>query len=93
MRHVIVAVRDEKAGVFYGPFPHRAFGAAARWFSDIINSGETDWGKHPSDYELVHLGYWDDVSGVYENVSVKVLATGSAVVAGVDGGIGLVKEG
>lgn len=73
MRLLCFGVYDEKAGAFGHPFFSSAMGLAIRQFGDWINNPETNLAKHPQDYRLLHLGEFDDVSGVLTALAVPAL--------------------
>lgn len=65
MRHKIVAVHDRALDAYLRPFFTPALGAAIRSFQDEINRADSDINKHPDDYDLYHLGDWDDATGAF----------------------------
>ena len=73
MKLQIFSVYDEKAAVFGTPIflPHK--GIAVREFSDIVLDKSSSIGKHPSDYKLMLLGEFDNVSGVFEGKAIPEL--------------------
>lgn len=59
----VLAVRDIAADVFGQPFFSTTIGAANRNFGDQINRKDdvnNPLGQHPEDFELYHLGDYDD---------------------------------
>lgn len=51
--------------------------AALRAFSDEINSGSDSLlAKHPKDFELWHIGYFDQADGTIENADPQRIARG-----------------
>jgi len=56
----LFTVYDEKAHAYLPPFFMPQRGQAVRVFTDCINSKEHQFGNHPHDYTLFHLGEWDD---------------------------------
>lgn len=66
MKMVLVAVRDAKASVFSQPMFFQSLGQALRSFGDAVNDDKSEFAKHPEDYSLWHLGYYDDAVGVPE---------------------------
>ena len=83
MKLHVVSVRDRAADAFGRPIFVAAIGQAIRSFQDEINrSGENnEMNKHPDDYDLYHLGTWDDESGKFEMLAEpKQLAIGKQVV-------------
>lgn len=72
----IVTLRDKALGAYMTPWFTQSVGQAYRIFQDICNDKSHDVGKHPSDYELFHLGSWQD-SGQFELLpQPKLLASG-----------------
>ncbi len=54
------SVFDSKANAYLMPFFYPETAMAIRAFSDMVNSDETPFGKHPGDYTLFEYGVWDD---------------------------------
>lgn len=67
MRLQVVSVLDRATAAYGRPVFVQAIGQAMRSFTDEANNKESDIGKHPDDYDLYHLGDWDDVSGRFSN--------------------------
>lgn len=82
MRLVAVAVRDSVVGGYMRPFFAPAVGAAVRAFIDEVNRAAEDnpMFKHPADYDLFHVGFFDDVSGELVQVVPEMVARGSSSV-------------
>lgn len=68
----VFSIFDEKAQVFSNPFfmPHT--GMATRAFSDLVNDGQSNVAKHPSDFKLYQIGEFDDVAGLLTAVPQPV---------------------
>lgn len=60
------AIRDQKAGAYQDPLFFRSHGEAERAFELAVRNPESTWHKHPNDYDLFHVGDFDDVSGKFE---------------------------
>lgn len=73
MRKVIVAVSDRAVGAFMNPFFAPSTGAAVRSFRDEVNRKESPMHGHPEDYELHHLGEWDEETGSFEVMQTFVV--------------------
>lgn len=58
----IVSVRDRAADAFGRPIFVHSIGQAIRSFQDEINrvGDNNDMHKHPEDYDLYHIGTFDD---------------------------------
>lgn len=65
MIHSVFSVYDTKAGAYLPPFILPRAEMAKRIFSDCINSKDHQFGLHPEDYTLFHLGNWDDENAQY----------------------------
>jgi len=59
----VFSIFDDKAQIFSNPFfmPHT--GMATRAFADLVNDGQSNVSKHPSDFKLYQIGEFDDVAG------------------------------
>lgn len=68
-------VYDSKADAYLPPFFLHSDGMALRVFSDCANDLTHQFGKHPEDYTLFHLGKFDDQTAKIElNETPKSLA-------------------
>lgn len=78
----VFSVRDTKSDSFGRPFFLPSIGTAIRAFGDHLNSKEdTEMRKHPGDFNLYHLGDFDDETGVFQNLGhPKQVAIGSDLV-------------
>jgi len=82
MMYFIVSVRDRAANAFGRPIFCLSLGQAIRSFSDEVNrAGEgNDMFRHPDDFDLYHLGMFEDMNGAMESLSEpKMLAIGKQV--------------
>ncbi|WNK14542.1 MAG: nonstructural protein [Microvirus sp.] len=77
----ICAVYDSKAKVFGRPFftPHLA--QAIRGFQDEVNNPEGgDLNKHPEDFDLYHLGEFEESTGSFDNAQrPSILCTAASL--------------
>lgn len=75
MKKLIVALRDSAAKVYGNPFIVQAASQAIRSLSDEVNKAtpDNDISRHPSDFELHHVGYFEEDSGVVEPVTPSTL--------------------
>lgn len=66
-KKIVCAVFDHAIGTFGQPFFVPATGAAVRSFSDEVNRAAEDNNlyNHPSDFDLCHLGSFDDEQGLF----------------------------
>lgn len=76
----VVAVFDVAAQFYHPPVFFRATGAALRWFEDLVRNPEAkEIHSHPDQFQLFHLGDWDDFSGGFAPlVHPTLLVHGSA---------------
>ena len=61
----IVCVKDGALGAFLPPFFVPSIGVAVRHFGDEVHNKESPMFAHPEDYELYHLGQFDD-AGIFD---------------------------
>lgn len=59
----IYSVYDNKAELYGTPFFMKTNGEAVRAFKSLVNDKSTMPGQHPEDFQLLHLGKFDDVEG------------------------------
>lgn len=71
MKVIVCGVFDRALGAFGRPFFAAARGVAVRGFGDEVNNPQSEFSKHPSDYELWELATWDDQSGEFSMVKAK----------------------
>lgn len=64
----VCAVRDIKADMYGQPFFQVSLGMALRSFSDSVNRPDENslLFKHPADFELYHLGSFDDQTATFD---------------------------
>ena len=73
-------VFDQKAGVYHPPFFQLTAGMAQRTFTDCVNDRSHQFGKHPQDYTLFAIGYFDDNKGHFEATPPETVCNGVEVV-------------
>lgn len=59
----VFAVKDRALDAFMRPWFAQSTGQAIRAFSDELNRPDSDMNKHPDDYDLWHIGEFNDNSG------------------------------
>lgn len=64
----IYSIRDAKAEIFNLPFFKNTHGEAERDFTNLVNNPESMVGKYPDDYDLYHLGSYDDQTGILKTL-------------------------
>ena len=78
----ILAIRDAKANAFMQPFAQQSLGQAERGFSDEINNASDNnvMYRHPEDFQLYHLGSYNDADGSFDLLSTpRLIASGDSV--------------
>lgn len=78
---LICAVRDSAVGAFSPPMYFRSKGEAIRSFLDALADANTSLSKHPRDYQMFHLGSFDDQNGMISPVTIEMLHAGEATKA------------
>lgn len=63
MQSKIYSVRDSKGEFYEKPFYAHTHGEAERMFHQAVNSPETSLNKYPTDFDLYHLGDYDNITG------------------------------
>lgn len=79
MKLQIICIRDIIANCY--PFPPMFvahLGGAVRDFGDQCRDKTTQLGKHPDDYELYHVGEWDDTDAHF-NVDHRAIQHGDTI--------------
>lgn len=76
MKMVMCSIRDKKAAAWLNPMFFLSEGQAVRSFSDAVNEGQGDIGKHPEDFDLFRLGYFDQLTGDVEVTEAYHLGLG-----------------
>lgn len=61
----VYSVFDSKAEAYLPPFMFNAHGEAIRAFTDLSNDLNHQFCKYSSDFCLMHLGDFDDSTGLY----------------------------
>lgn len=77
-RTKLYQVYDLKAESVAGPvMAQKNDGPAIRDFHSILQNPETMPGRHPHDFNLIQIGEQDEETGVIEDTTVRIVATGS----------------
>lgn len=90
MRLFVVAMFDKAAAVYGPPMCVAAVGQAVRGFQDqVTGPADTTIARHPADFELYHVGFFDDASGRFENVvnAPELLVNGMSFTTTLKGGV------
>jgi hypothetical protein len=61
-------IRDSKAQIYNTPFFKHTHGEAERDFTSLVNDSNTNnnVNKYPEDFDLYHVGRYDDQTGKFE---------------------------
>lgn len=62
----VYTVFDSASQCYMQPFFSQAPGLARRMFTDSVNDSNHPFNKHPDDYTLFHIGFYDDQTGLIE---------------------------
>lgn len=65
MQLFVFSVYDKAVGAYLQPFYARAKGEAIRQFTEACHDEKSLFAKHGTDYLLVYLGSFDDVTGLF----------------------------
>lgn len=76
----LFAIKDVKADIFDPPWPEHTYGVAERQFESALKE-HPKYSKWPGDFELYHVGLWDEKLGEFENVPHNLLSRGKDLVA------------
>lgn len=63
MKVQLFAIRDSALNAYMNIWQAPTIGAANRIFNDEVNNADSAMNKHPDDYELFHLGEFDQDDG------------------------------
>ncbi len=67
MKLLAFTVYDEKAECFGHPFFVSAMGIATRYMAEWVNNENSMMGKHPEDFTMYQIGFWNDSEAKFEN--------------------------
>lgn len=74
----IYAIYDMKAKAYLQPFYMHNGEMATRDFTNIVNDPQTRVGRNPEDYQMFHLGQFDDITGELSPQPPMLIASGAA---------------
>lgn len=63
MKKNLFSIRDTKAEMYFTPWSKSTIGEAERDFSELAKNKETSVGKYPEDFDLFHVGEFDEKTG------------------------------
>jgi len=67
LKLTMFSILDGKSGIYNTPFAAVSTGVALRMFTDLVNDPKTSLSRHPEDYTICELGFFDDNVGVFES--------------------------
>lgn len=70
MKMMVFSVFDKKSELYQLPFYMGTTGEALRAFQDLARDERTVVYRHPSDFKLCHVGFYENLSGRHENLEV-----------------------
>lgn len=78
MLYQVLAVRDRTADVFGVPMFQVSIGVAIRGFADEVNRVHENnmLNRHPEDFDLYHLGTYEDGQGRFDCGEPRQVAIG-----------------
>ncbi len=68
MKQLALSVYDDKAECFGHPFFTSAIGIATRMLAEWANNDQSIVGRHPEDFTLYQVGFWDDHAAKMESL-------------------------
>ncbi|AXL14416.1 nonstructural protein [Microviridae sp.] len=63
MQQQIYSIYDTKLQAFFSPFTAQNNDVARRNFQDLANDQNSRIAQHPTDYQLIQIGQWNDSTG------------------------------
>lgn len=74
MQYEVVAMYDRAVGAYGRPAFVQSIGVALRGFQDEVNRAAADnqVHAHPEDFDLFHLGTYNEETGKFENLDSPV---------------------
>lgn len=64
----VFSIRDAKSEVFHHPFFQNTSDEAIRSFQTAVNDPKTNFYKYPDDFDLYHIGEYDDHTGLMKSL-------------------------
>lgn len=77
MLYKLFTIRDSAANVYGVPFFVAHAGQAMRMFSDECKGDKSVMGTHPEDFELFHIGEYNDENASFEVEIPRSIMRGS----------------
>lgn len=74
----IYAIKDELTGTFLQPVFVRTEAEITRWFKMVFNDNKL-WKDNPSQFNLYHLGMFNDGTGEFKPTKVEMIVAGTSI--------------
>lgn len=72
MKLNMYSLYDAKAEIFHPPFYKHTHGEAERDTRTLVNDGKSMVNKYPEDYDLYHVGTYDDKTGKIDSLDTPI---------------------
>lgn len=72
MKLQVYSIRDAKGEVYNTPFFQKTHGEAERNFRELVKDEKSMVAKYPEDFDLYHLGTYDDQSGTFQTLDTPL---------------------
>lgn len=63
----LFAIRDNKVEAYNSPFTAANYQVAIRMVTDTASDTNTMFNRHPEDFEIYHIGEFDEKTGIVES--------------------------
>lgn len=77
MKYSMYCVQDTIAGFAARPFMQKSDVVAIRSFKQAVQDPGTDINKNPADFNLMHIGFFDDETCILESSTPRALINGA----------------
>lgn len=78
MTQHVFTVYDAKAEAYLSPFVASTYGIAERMFTELVNTTDHTFNRHPADYTLYVCGQFDTHTAQINQTELKPIITGLA---------------
>lgn len=70
----LYTIYDKVAQVYSSPMTQRTHGQASRMLQNEVHNPQSPIAQHPGDYELWHIGTWDQETGEVQPIQKERIA-------------------
>lgn len=77
----VFSIYDAKAESYLPPFTTHTYGIAERMFTDMVNTPEHQFNRHPEDYTLFAIGSYDDQTAHMTSTELTPIINGLQAIA------------